>query len=102
MASMRRHRAIAFLTLLVLASGCTEHRVGPARTADDYDRKARTTASVAISAVETVRLLAEISSAGKSFGSFTSIALSEQEDSLEAARSDFESIQPPGAGSDDV
>ena len=94
-------RAILLAALMTLV-GCVEHRVGPARTADDYDRKARTTASAAISAVETVRFLAELSSAGDSLATFTSVSVSEQEDALAAIRSDFESIQPPGSPSDEV
>jgi len=100
---MRRRRAIALLALLAFASACTEHRVGPARTADDYERKARTTrVGRDPPRWKPFGLLAELSSAGKSFGAFTSVALSEQEDSLAAARADFESIQPPGDGSDDI
>jgi hypothetical protein len=102
MVGMWRRLALLCFGVMPLASACVEHAVGPARTADDFERKARTTASDAISTVETVRLLAETSSAGRSFGTFTSVALSEQEDALASIRSDFESIQPPGPDSDSI
>ena len=82
--------------------GCSTHSVGRAPTTDDYERKARTTAEVALSAVETVRLVADTASAGDAFASYTNVSLSEQEDSLGAAQGDFESIQPPHASLDDL
>ena len=91
---------VAFALLGVAAPACTTHSVGPARTADDYVRKARTTATDALSAVETVLLLAETAAAGRSFATYNNIAISEQEDTLAAVRGDFESIQPPGTDSD--
>jgi hypothetical protein len=79
----------------LLSSGCAEHMVGPARTFDDYQRKARTTAHAAQSAVETVLLLAQTAADGDAFGPYTSVSLSEQEDDMAAVQGDFGSIQPP-------
>ena len=101
----RPRRAVALATLTIvamLAAGCSEHSVGPARTYDDYERKSRTSAEVALSAVETVRLLAETSTDGNAWGAYTSVSLSEQEDTLAATEGDFASIQPPDHRSDDL
>jgi hypothetical protein len=84
----------------VLGTGCVEHMVGPARTLDDYERKARTTAHDAQSAVETVLLVAETAAEGNSFGPFTAVSISEQEDALAAVQGDFGSIQPPDGRAD--
>ncbi|MBI5089016.1 MAG: hypothetical protein HZB15_09210 [Actinobacteria bacterium] len=74
--------------------------VGPARTLDDYERKARTTAHDAQSVVETVLLIAETAAAGHAFGPFTGVSISEQEDALAAVQGDFGSIQPPDERAD--
>jgi len=87
---------------VVVGSACTEHSVGPARTYDDFERKSRTTAEVALSAVETVRLLAETAAAGDAFAAYTNVSLSEQEEALAAADGDFASIQPPDARSEQL
>ena len=62
---------------------------------ESYEAKANTTAESALSAVETVRLLANTASDGNAFGSYVSIAISEQEDALGGLRGTFMSIQPP-------
>jgi hypothetical protein len=71
------------------------HPVGPTRDLDGYERKASTTAESALSAVQTVRLLADTAAAGRSLSAFTAVAVSEQEDSLGGVRGTFMSIQPP-------
>lgn len=71
------------------------HPVGPARTYGSYAAKASTTVESAISAVETVRLLAATAADGQAMGAYTSIAVSEQEDTLGGLRGTFASIQPP-------
>jgi len=99
----RRTAGLAALAIVtVLAASCSEHSVGPARTYDDYERKSRTSAEVALSAVETVRLLAETSSHGNAWGAYTGVSLSEQEDTLTEAEGDYASIQPPDQRSDDL
>ncbi len=79
----------------VVAAGCVAHPIGPARTFDSYAAKASTTLESTISAVETVRLLAETAADGGTFGPYTSVAVSEQEDTLGGLRGTFMSIQPP-------
>ena len=88
--------------MVLSVAACSEHSVGPARTYDDFERKSRTSAAVALSSVETVRLLAETSSDGDAWGAYTNIGLSEQEDTLAEATGDFASIQPPDHRSDDL
>lgn len=99
--SRRRVVCIAFVAALV-CSGCVTHMVGPARTLDDYERKARTTAHAAQSAVETVLLLAQTAADGNAFGPYTGVSISEQEDAMAAVQGDFGSIQPPDDRADDL
>ena len=88
----------AALAAVVLA-GCGQY-VGPARTYGTYEHKAAATAEAALSAVQTVELMAQTAAAGRSFGPFTGIAVSDQEDALSAAQGTFSSIQPPDERSD--
>ena len=81
--------------LTIGATACINHPIGPARTFGSFEGKAVTTAESALSAVETVRLLATTASEGSSFSSFTAVAVSEQEDALGGLRGTFASIQPP-------
>ncbi len=98
---MTLRRALATLLLTAVVVGCVSHPVGPSRTLESFEAKASTTAESALSAVETVRLLARAASDGNAFGSFVSIAVSEQEDALGGVRGTFMSIQPPpGADAD--
>jgi hypothetical protein len=89
----RRVRALAILTCVLAA--CVAHPIGPARTYGSYAAKASTTVESAISAVETVRLLADTAADGRAMGAYTSVAVSEQEDTLGGLRGTFASIQPP-------
>jgi hypothetical protein len=91
---------VTIALVALLCAACTEHAVGPARTFDDFERKSRTTAEQALSSVETVRLLAETAAAGHSFGPYTGVSISEEEDSLASVEGDFASIQPPDHHSD--
>jgi hypothetical protein len=83
------------LVLLVGFTGCVNHPVGPARTYDSYAAKTSTTLESTISVVETVLLLADTAADGGLFGTFASVAVSEQEDTLGGLRGTFMSIQPP-------
>jgi hypothetical protein len=84
-----------WIVAILVLGGCVAHPVGPARTFESYSAKASTTLESTISAVETVRLLAATAADGRTFGSYTSIAMSEQEDALGGLRGTFMSIQPP-------
>ena len=50
------------MVVAVALSGCVSHPVGPARSFESFTAKANTTAESALSAVETVRLVAEAAS----------------------------------------
>jgi hypothetical protein len=91
----RWHRAAGAVVLATALTACVAHPVGPARDLDGYERKASTTAESALSAVETVRLLATTAADGGAPGPYTSVAISEQEDALGGVRGTFMSIQPP-------
>jgi hypothetical protein len=88
-------RALAGLVVSFVLAGCVAHPVGPARSTASYERKANTTAESALSAVETVRLLAGSGSDGNALATYLSVAVSEQEDALGGLRGTFMSIQPP-------
>ena len=89
------------LALLVVAAGCA-HPVGPARTYGKYEGKATTTASAALSNVETVRLVADAAAKGNAFGPYTSTVVSDAEESLDGLSGTFGSIQPPDGRADDL
>lgn len=93
---------MAPLAALALA-GCTPHPVGPARTADDYEGKAVTTAEGALAAVGSVELLIGAALDGDTFLGYVGTVVSEQEDVLDGLGSTFGSVQPPpGRGSESV
>ncbi|MCU1484359.1 MAG: hypothetical protein JWN67_1105 [Actinomycetia bacterium] len=89
------------MVLLVVAAGCA-HPVGPARTYGKYEGKATTTASAALSNVQTVRLVAEAAAKGNAFGPYTSTVVSDAEESLDGLTGTFGSIQPPDGRGDDL
>jgi hypothetical protein len=99
-----RHRSTTGLLagLLLVVAACSSHPVGPARTFDDYERKASTTAAASLSAVETVRLAATAGADGKGFGPFLGQVVSDQEEDLSGVQGTFASIQPPGGARADA
>src|SRR4051794_26214112 len=92
-----RH-ATAVIALLVLSS-CTAY-LGPARTEQDFARKASTTAKSVRSAIEVARIAAETSTKGNAFATYASVILSEAEDDASGAQSTFDKFQPPNATAD--
>ena len=86
----------------MVATGCTPHPVGPARSPAKYAGKAVTTAESALSRVETVRLAAGAAGEGRVFGPYLSVLISDQEDGLAGVQGTFGSIQPPDARSDEL
>jgi hypothetical protein len=93
--SVPLRRALTVAAVLLLAAACVNHPVGPARSQSSYEAKAVTTAESALSAVQTVRLVAAAAAEGNAFGAYTSVSVSEQEDTLGGLRGTFLSIQPP-------
>jgi hypothetical protein len=76
-------------------SGCVAHPVGSARNSGIYAAKATRSAESALSAVQTVRLVAGAASDGNVFGTYASVAVDGQEDLLTSIAGTFRSIQPP-------
>lgn len=90
----------AVLIGCVAFGGCVAHPVGPARTFDDYQRKARTSAESVLSAVESARLAAAAAEGGKSFGPYATAVITEAEGAASGVQGTFDSIQPPGDAAD--
>jgi len=83
----------------VALAGCVQP-VGPARTADDYERKAKDTAETVLSSVRTAELAVDVAGRDRAFPPYVSVVLSDAEDEAGAAASTFASVQPPGESSD--
>jgi hypothetical protein len=92
-------RGTAALGAFTLA-GCVSHPVGSARTFETYEDKAATTAEAALSAVSTTMLAAQTGTAGKAWGTYLSVLVSEQEDEIAGVQGTFASVQPPDSRAD--
>jgi hypothetical protein len=94
------------VVLLVVAVGVALviglHPVSPARTADDFEHKAKDTAESALSSVQTAHLAARVGTRGDAFGPYVSVLLSECDQGVAKAQNVFASVQPPDAQSDEV
>ena len=88
--------------LLVVASRCVPHPVGPARTYDAYVGKARTTSEGVRSDVATVSLVAGEMGASRTFASYVGSVASESEEAIGGRQSTFASVQPPDERADVV
>lgn len=92
----------ALVLLVVFATRCLPHPVGPARTFGKYEGKATTTAESALSNVATVQLAARTASEGRAFGPYLSVLVSDAEEAISGLQGTFVSIQPPGSRADDL
>jgi hypothetical protein len=90
-----RVRVAGAIGLLVLG-GC----VGPARTTDDYTRKASTSVHDVHSAVETARLGIDAVAGDRTTGPYASVLLGQAEEEASSVQSSFDSVQPPNRDSD--
>jgi hypothetical protein len=90
-----RIRVAGALGLLVLG-GC----VGPARTTDDYTRKASTSVHDVHSAVETARLGVDAVARDRTTGPYASVLLGQAEEQATSVQSTFDSVQPPNEDAD--
>jgi hypothetical protein len=90
-----RIRVAGALGLLVLG-GC----VGPARTTDDYTRKASTSVHDVHSAVETARLGVDAVARDRTTGPYVSVLLGQAEEQATSVQSTFDSVQPPNEDAD--
>ena len=88
---------LLLVALAVIASACVQP-VGPARTFDDYEDKARDTAETTLGSVQTARLAIE--EADGLIPPYASVLLSDAEGDAGGAQATFEGIQPPGAAAD--
>ncbi|MCU1457149.1 MAG: hypothetical protein JWL73_1241 [Actinomycetia bacterium] len=84
----------AVAALVITLAACTQI-VGPARTYQDYERKAGSTAKSVLSAVQTSRLTLRLGRQDKSFAPYLSVMASESEDTGAGATATFSGIQPP-------
>jgi hypothetical protein len=95
---------VTVVVLLVLGTGLAArmvpHPVGPARTFGKYNGKAVSTADSAISDVRTVALVARARRDRNVFGPYTSVVISDAEESVSGVQGTFDSIQPPDARAD--
>ena len=94
---MRGARLLVLAAVALLAAACVQP-VGPARTFDDYEDKARDTAETTLGSVQTVRLAIE--NADGLIPTYASVLLGDAEGDAAGAQATFEGIQPPGAASD--
>jgi hypothetical protein len=97
---VRRVRGVGWLAaflvaLLVVATRCVPHPVGPARTFDAYVGKATTTSEGVRSDVATVALVAEQATERRVFDAYVGTVASESEEGIGARRATFASVQPP-------
>ena len=85
---------------MALAATACVQPVGPARTADDYELKAKDTAETVLSSVRTAALAVDVAARDRAFPPYVSVVLSDAEDDAGGAVSTFDSVQPPGPSSD--
>jgi hypothetical protein len=93
-------RRVAVSSMVVLLVGACTQIVGPARTFRDYELKASSTASSALSAVRTARLVMRLGRDDDAFAPYLSVIASDAEDDASAASGTFDGIQPPDARAD--
>jgi hypothetical protein len=92
-------RAVRVVVVVVaLAAAACVQPVGPARTFDDYEDKARDTAETTLGSIQTVRLAVEESDG--LIPPYASALLSDAEGDAGGAQATFEGIQPPGPAAD--
>ena len=93
--------ALAVSALAVLVSACVQP-VGPARTFDSYQHKAKDTAETTLSSVQTGRLGAQTARRDDAFAPYLAVLLSNAEDEASGAQTTFDSVQPPNDRSDNL
>lgn len=96
-------RALFVLTAaLVVALAACVQPVGPARTFDSYEHKAKHTAETALSAVQTGRLGTQSARRDDTFAPYLAVLVSDAENEASGAQTTFDSVQPPNDRSDNV
>jgi len=101
--SSAARRALLLLTaVLAVALAACVQPVGPARTFDSYEHKARHTAETALSAVQTGRLGAQSARRDDTFAPYLAVLVSDAENTASGAQTTFDSVQPPNGKSDNL
>ena len=101
--SSAARRALLLLTaVLAVALAACVQPVGPARTFDSYEHKAKRTAETALSAVQTGRLCAQSARRDDTFAPYLAVLVSDAENTASGAQTTFESVQPPNGKSDNL
>jgi hypothetical protein len=95
----RRALLVLTATLAVALAACVQP-VGPARTYDSYEHKAKHTAEMALSAVQTGRLGAQSARRDDTFAPYLAVLVSDAENEASSAQTTFDSVQPPNDKSD--
>jgi hypothetical protein len=91
-------RPLAACIALLATTAC----VGPSRTRHDYDLKAANTAEAVASAVGTAQVAVKAADAGRIPATYLSDVINDAADDASAVQATFDSVQPPGAASDQV
>jgi hypothetical protein len=86
----------------LLAAGIVAGCVGPARTHEDFQLKAKSTAETTLSAVGTATLVSQLAKDDRAFANYLSVLAGDAEAEAEAAESAFDSIQPPNQNADEL
>jgi hypothetical protein len=92
---------VGITLLTVVLAGCFQP-IGPARSFDSYEAKAKHTAETALSGVETARLGAQTAKNDDAFAPFIAVVLSDAEGEAANAHTTFDKVQPPNQKADDL
>jgi hypothetical protein len=101
LSAARRTILVLTAALAVSLAACVQP-VGPARTFDSYEHKAKHTAETALSAVQTGRLGAQSARRDDTFAPYLAVLVSDAENSASGAQTTFDSVQPPNDKSDNL
>jgi hypothetical protein len=91
-------KAATCLLAVCVVAGC----VGPARTHEDFQLKAKSTAETTLSAVGTATLVTQLAKDDRAFANYLSVLAGDAEAEADAAQSAFDSIQPPNKRADEL
>jgi len=83
----------------VVLAGCVQP-VGPARTFDSYEDKAKDTAETTLSSVQTARLATRAARNDDAFAPYLAVLVSDAEGEASSAQTTFDSVQPPNDDAD--
>jgi hypothetical protein len=93
---MRGLQTAVVVALVAIGAACA----GPARTHNDFQLKAKSTAETTLSAIGTTQLVVRLAADDRAFANYLSVLIGDAEDEASSAQSTFDSIQPPNEESD--